>query len=272
MPKNPLVAPTDGALLTTFLSQFGLAASRDRWNLLRWVARTFACLPYENLTKVIKIQEEGSPERARREPKEVLGDHFRFGTGGTCFSLSATLLHLVRSLGWKAAPILADRKYGDDTHSAIIVWINERPHLLDPGYLIVDPIPLDIKEPRRIRTSFNELILIPQRGGEEISLHTVQQGNRTYRLTFKTQPVEPGDFLKVWDSSFKWDMMQYLVLTCIRGQEQHYLQGTRFQIRNHDNVVRREMKPEEMAEKMESGFGIDREVVARAMEIMKREI
>ena len=42
----------------------------------------------------------------------------------------------------RAEPILADRRYGDDTHSALVVWHEGKPHLLDPGYLIVRPLPL----------------------------------------------------------------------------------------------------------------------------------
>ena len=271
MPKNPLAPPTDAELLKSYLSHFSLREIGDGMDLLQRVAKAFACLPYENLTKVIRIAEEGSPERARREPKEVLQEHFSMRTGGTCFSLSAALLYLVRSLGWKAEPILADRKYGDNTHSAIIVWIDQRPHLLDPGYLIVDPLPLDLEEPQRIQTSFNELILSPQRRGAEITLHTVQQGNRTYRLTFKTQPVDAGDFLKVWDSSFDWDMMRYPILTQVQGKEQHYLQGNRIQIRSHEEVRRRDVLSEEMIQLIVADFGMDREIVAKAVQIFKKE-
>jgi len=87
-------------------------------------------------------REAGNPRQARRLPREVLDDHRDFGTGGTCFSLTAALLHLIRALGYDAEPILADRRYGQNTHCALLLWIDGRPHLLDPGYLILDPVPL----------------------------------------------------------------------------------------------------------------------------------
>lgn len=270
MPKNPLAPPTDNELLKSYLSHFSLRAIGNKRDLLHRLAKTFAFLPYENLTKAIRIADEGSPARARRDPKQVLQDHFSTKTGGTCFSLSATLIYLIRSLGWNAEPILANRKYGDNTHSAIIVWIDQRPHLLDPGYLIVDPLPLDLEEPQKIETSFNELILSPQRKGDEVVLHTVQQGKRTYRLTFKTQPVDAGDFLKVWDSSFGWDMMRYPVLTQVRGKEQYYLQENRIQIRNHKEVRHQKIETDEMVQQIVACFGVGREIVARAIDILKK--
>ncbi len=86
------------------------------------------------------------------------------GSGGTCFSLTATLLALVRSLGLRAEPILADRPYGERTHSGLIVWIDDRAHLVDPGYLLTEPIPLEADLLIEKPTSFNTVILTPGDG------------------------------------------------------------------------------------------------------------
>src|SRR5262249_17989982 len=125
---SPLAPPRDAELLRAFEQHFGLRPTREPMQLLRHVTAAFARLPYDNLTKIIRDAEEGSPVRARRPPSEVWADHERWGAGGTCFSLTATLLHLVRALGWRAEPILADRRYGANTHCALVVWNDERPH------------------------------------------------------------------------------------------------------------------------------------------------
>ena len=119
----------------------------------------------------------------------MLQDFRRWRSGGTCFSLTAALLHLVRSLGLPGEPILADRRYGVDTHCALLVWLDDRPHLLDPGYLIVEPVPLDATTNELVvPTRFNQLHLMPGEA-DRIELHTAEQGNRRYRLTYKTSPV-----------------------------------------------------------------------------------
>jgi arylamine N-acetyltransferase len=269
--ENPLTQPDDPRLLADFLAYFGLRSDVEPPQLLRGVATAFANLPYENLTKIIKSSDTSIVREARRLPNEVLSDHWAFGTGGTCFSLTATLLYLLRSLGWRAEPLLADRRYGENTHCALVVWLEDRPHLIDPGYLIVDPIPLELDDETRITTSFNELRLSPQRNADKLDLSTVGQGRQIYRLTFKTSPADVGEFLKAWDASFAWDMMRYPVLTRVRGHEQLYLQGERFQTRDRQDVRRVTIPSNALVGRIAAEFGIDARVAARALAALKRK-
>lgn len=271
METNPLAQPQDRGVLIAFLKHFRLSADRTPRELLRDAATAFTHLPYENLTKIIKEDQEQAAIRARRGPAEVLADHFGAGAGGTCFALTATLLHLVRSLGWEAEPLLADRRYGENTHCALLVSIDGRPHLLDPGYLILDPIPLDTRGQTRIVTEFNELVLTPQADGHRLDLATVAQGQRKHRLTFKTSPADPGEFLQAWDASFDWDMMRYPVLSRVRGGQQLYLQGGRVQARDHQAVRREEVASPQLAARIAEAFGIAPAIVVRALEILHRK-
>ena len=89
-------------------------------------------------------------------------------------------------------------------------------------------------------------------------------------MTFKTATVDAGEFLKAWDASFGWEMMRYPVLTRVRGQEQLYLQENKFQVRGVDALVRQELAPEEIYRRIHESFGIDPQIVARALTILKR--
>ncbi len=243
-------------------------SSLTRMRNLNELAAAFARLPYENLTKIIKREEFGASRDARRSPQEVLSDHVRYGTGGTCFSLTSALLHLVRTLGYQAEPILADRRYGQDTHCAILVRVENQPHLLDPGYLIVNPVPLP-ETRTTLHTGFNRLTLTPIAGGK-LELHTVENGRETYRLTYKLQAVESPEFGKVWDESFQWDMMRYPVLTRNDRGKQLYVRGNHFQIRTADRVLHREVSPDELINRIAAEFHIARSVVVRAVSILER--
>jgi arylamine N-acetyltransferase len=269
--ENPLAPPGDPQLLATFLDRFGLPAGQPVREQLRAVATAFAHLPYENLTKIIKEHETGSAAQAKRGPAEVLADHWAYGAGGTCFSLTAALLHLVRALGLPAEPLLADRRYGPNTHCALVVWLDGQPHLVDPGYLLVDPLPLWTDGETRVPTAFNTLVLTPQAGGDRLELATISQGRRTYRLTFKTSPADAGEFLRAWDASFDWDMMHYPVLTRVCGDRQLYWQGDRFQVRSAAEVQRHEVPGEVRTQRIAAEFGIDPQLVDRALAILKRQ-
>ena len=267
MAENPLAPPRDRQLLEFFCRHYGLRIGEERIRTLATLAKSFSRLPYENLTKIIRSSRNGKGPAARRLPAQVLADHRDLGTGGTCFSLTAALLHLVRSLGFKAHPILADRHYGSDTHSALLVWIRERPHLLDPGYLVVEPIPLDESREMEVETPFNRLVLSPENPGR-LRLFTLQQGGRSHRLTFKTSPADPGRYLKAWDESFSWEMMTHPLLSRVRAGKQIYLNGRRLQIRTHADVVRKELDPEELHRQIASAFGIAMPVVRTALAIL----
>jgi arylamine N-acetyltransferase len=279
MRDDPLRHPTpDSAVLAAFLDAGRIDAAGPATEVLGRVATAFARLPYENLTKILKHADAGSPAEARRGPAEVVADHLRLGTGGTCFALTAALLHLVRALGWRAEPVLADRRYGPDTHCALLVWLDGRPHLLDPGYLLVRPVPLPRAGEVRLPTAFNEVVLTARDGGRRVDLHTRQQGGTTYRLTYRADPADAAAFLRAWDASFAWDMMRYPVLTRVAAGRQIYLQENRLQVRGNvadsrseSTTLRREVDPEDLVAIIAREFGIDPAVAARALAVLRRK-
>ena len=252
-----------------FLEHFGISPGGSPRQTLGSVVTAFSGLPYENITKIIKRAEAGSAEKARRYPAEVILDHIEWGSGGTCFSLTSALAHLIRGLGWRAEYILADRRYGQNTHCALLVWIDDVPNILDPGFLIINPVPVFDNGEQEVTTAFNSLILVPEENQGRIALSTVRKGAKTYRLTYKTSPVDEREFLKAWDESFSWEMMRYPLLTRTTATRQLYLNGSRFQISDADSVVRREILTEELPAKIAAEFRIHPSLVARAVSILK---
>ena len=270
MIHDPLaMPPAMDEIAHRFLCHFGVTLNGPPAEQLQQVASAFATLPYENLTKIIRSETATQPEQARRLPAEVIGDHLRLGTGGTCFSLTASLLYLLRSLGWQAEPILADRRYGANTHCALLVWLWGTPHLIDPGYLITRPIPLFAVGENVVATEFNELILRrPDKDGP-IELHTRQGANVRYRLSFKPAPADGGAFLKAWDASFDWDMMRYPVLTRLVAGRQLYLQDNQLSVRSRSAVERGRIDADELFERIITDFGLAPDVARRALEILQ---
>jgi arylamine N-acetyltransferase len=272
MYMHPLQPPPPNApLLRQFLGANRIDASQPAVDQLSDVARAFARLPFENLTKIIKEAETGRAEDARRTPGEVLADHWALGAGGTCFALTSAMLYLVRALGFDAEPILADRRYGADTHSGLLVWLGGKPHLLDPGYLIVKPLPLPTEGEFRIPTPFNQLILHAKGNGTRVELHTLQEKQSTYRLTFKTTPVDASEFLRAWDVSFEADMMRYPVLSRVVGAQQIYLQKQHLLIRSGEKTQTAEVAPDCLIAEIAGQFQIAPALVAKALTLLERK-
>jgi arylamine N-acetyltransferase len=259
-----------GELLQQFLHKNGISTRQSPREGLHRVASAFAQLPYENLTKIIRAAQTANIDEARRLPQEVLQEHWSWGTGGTCFSLTWTLLQLVRALGWQAEPILADRRYGADTHCAIVVWIDGEKHLLDPGYLLVDALALPKSGAVRVQTAFNQVELQAEPSGTKVNLITIDQSKATERLTYKTDPVDTSQFLRAWDASFDWEMMTYPVLSWISAGRQLYLQKNHLLTRSAEVSKRIEVDPQQMVSEIAEQFGIAPSISEKALAFLKQ--
>jgi arylamine N-acetyltransferase len=256
-------------ILHEYLARLAIPSEVDPRQQLFQIATSFAKLPYENLSKILRGHQTDDVEEMRRLPSEVLNDHYRLGTGGTCFSLTWTLLQLIRAMGFEAEPILADRRYGPDTHCALVVWIDGVKHLLDPGYLLVDAIPFPKQSELIVPTSFHEVKLTPDQPGNRVQLQTIHQNQSTYRLTYKTNPVDTSQFLKAWDMSFQFEMMQHPVLSKIAEGKQLYLQKQSLTIRSKETTERIDIETDKMADTIHQVFGLDISVINESLRVLR---
>jgi len=258
----------DAGLLRRFFSRYGIRQHLPPEQLIEKVAEVFSGIPYENLTKIIKSEGLLNPESALRYPREVLNDHLTWGTGGTCFSLTAALIAVYGALGIEAYPLLADRHYGIDTHCGLAVLHRKKLLLIDPGYLFFVPTPLPTLTVQRISLGYTTIELSPVDGGNRIELITEVRGNRKLRLTYKRAITDPETFIRAWKSSFTWEMMTYPVLTRCRAGEHHYLQGGRVAVRNEEKTVRSRLSPSEEIDYIGTRMGIDKEIVLNAWKVI----
>ena len=70
-----------------FMNFYQLKNQSAGENFLVKILENFANLPYENISKIIKWN-ENFKENHLRLPEEVISEHVDFNFGGTCFSLT----------------------------------------------------------------------------------------------------------------------------------------------------------------------------------------
>ncbi len=231
------------------------------------IAQAVGHLPYENLGKVADRSERGSirlPTIA-----ETVDSHLANGSGGTCFALTDLLRALLVASGFDARPILADRTYGPATHCAVRVELQGRPLLVDPGYLIHEPLPLS--EMTVIReTPFHRLELVPT-APERRELSTIERttsidatARRTYRLTYRIDPVDDDQLRDAWLASYDWPMMTYPVIAAVDRSRQLFVRGDRWQERRDETTSRRRLDRAALIDRLVNELGMRREWVERA--------
>lgn len=226
---------------------------------------TLAQIPYENLTKVIKFHHEKDILKSLRTPEELLSDHRKEGTGGTCFSLTWFLWKHLEAQGLKVFPVLCDRSYGQNTHCAVILESGNEKYLLDPGYLSFKPVLLNEKGGAAIETVYNKIELLPEETGR-FRLNTVYNSETKYRFTLKTGPVTESEFLAAWKGSFLKEAMQYPVVTMLKGDAHLYFQKETLYVRRKGGSEKFRIDKKIMPEALEKTFGINPRITEQARE------
>jgi hypothetical protein len=256
-------------LLSQFLLHCGFSPHGSPSALLANTLSAFSRIPYENLSKIVR-HAECLGGRHKESPEELIGGFIERGSGGTCFPLTHTLVYFLRALQYEAYPILADRRYGQDTHCAVIFRSPfEQWQLLDPGYLIFSPctIPHAGSLHYELPLSSIELRLLEQ---SKLELHTTAldaSGNLRprYRLTYRLLPVDPTEFNRAWDRSFDWEMMTYPIVSAVRGESLIYLQKDSLLVRSRDTSTRVTLTNEQIIAEISYRLGVSKNVVSRAL-------
>ncbi|MDG5814216.1 hypothetical protein QA601_03935 [Chitinispirillales bacterium ANBcel5] len=270
---SPHLTIKDQNLLNRFLKRFSIDAEADKDHLISALSAAFSCIPYENLTKIIKSGSMVSPSSAMRYPDELISDYLKWGTGGTCFSLTAAIISVFNALGIEAHPVLANRHYGVDTHCGLVIVQSGTIKLLDPGYLLFVPTTVYHDKVSTVNTGTNTIELRPVSGGQKLELYTVYRGNRKLRLVYKIAPVDSFTFAKAWESSFAWEMMNYPVITSRVEGAQKYLQNKTLSLFSENGSKRISLSREEQMMCIAKEFAIDSQIINRAfLEIKKNGI
>jgi arylamine N-acetyltransferase len=263
--NDPLASGGEAAR-EIFTGHFGLSSGGTELDALRRVVASYSNLPYENLTKIIKKFTAVSPEERLRGPVEVVSGFVEHHTGGTCFSLTYCLGSMLSSAGFTCYPVMADMKR-PNIHCALVVEMNERRYLIDPGYLVGEPVQLT-NAPVRIETPFGVIELRP-RQGERYDLFTLDGGDRKWRYTAKTSAVSHREFMRHWQNSFALPMMNNLLLTRLTPQGHLYVKNHHLRMKGPQGKANENIRAN-FESRIESEFGISPGITAQAREHLER--
>lgn len=251
-----------------FLRLVGIVPLRPDLAYLTKLARAFGRLPYENFTKIIRSEEVEDPKERPRMPDLVLSEHVDLGAGGTCFSLTHFFRTVLEFAGFVAEPVMCDRSYGPNTHCAIIVPLGQERFLVDPGYLMDEPLAVP-REGESVQRGDVSTIRLRRLGlTSQLLLITERKGRVRIRYRLRDAPVGDDLFRELWIDSFGWAMMRHLTaskrigegLLFMRDGMLRLVNGTR---KSQDRIGNG------FSNEIERAFGIDGRIVSVAEDAVR---
>ncbi len=248
-----------------FNNLYQIGEQGDKLSLIRAILRGFSRIPYENLSKIIKLYRSGPNIRL---PTEVMEDHIASGLGGTCFSLTFLLQAVLERYGLPSYPVMAEMRAGRNVHCCLVVRVGERKYLLDPGYLLHTPLELDRTKSQTFDVGFSSVGLKFDPKGHYYDLYTLNQEGEKWRYRFHDLPTPPQDFLKYWRSSFRWKGMRGIYLTRFTEEGLYYLHNDFMRRTTPQGKKNYRLKGEDSV--VEEIFGIKRELLEEAKEVLRR--
>jgi arylamine N-acetyltransferase len=259
---------TGSVAAEAFFDHFGLDPGLEGDELLYRFAGEFASIPWENLTKFLMVREDG--EIRPRIPGTVILEHIATGSGGTCFSLTETAREILSASGVVTRPVMADMRHGPSIHCAALAEMpGGRLFLIDPGYLVPEPVPLVEDRETVVTCGAETMVYRPVQGTGAWDMFTSDGTGSTWRYRIRLDPVSPREFEKHWLASFHAPGMNSLHISRRSG-------GTRFYA--HNGNLRVTESGSRRNEKLDHGygsavsrlFGISGELAGRAWEELKR--
>ncbi len=232
---------------------------------------------YENLTKIIRYSQAGSADRARKLDDSYENDLDSWMGGGTCFSLTWHLYQELRRMGYAPRLLMGDKRTEKNVHCALRLPLDGEVFLLDPGYLIFDPLKIPEEIPFQKSQSFFPLVPNAVRLDLEngvLSLYTgSMRGPMKLRFEFDMRGVSPQEFQAHWSESFDREMMTYPVLNRLDREKgvQYYYQKGNLLVRDRNGSRLERIDPSERIERLHAIFGIERETLETAFGILRIE-
>ena len=208
---------------------------------LKKILEKFATIPYENISKIIKLSQTWNNKKKIRLPDVVIDEHSKFQLGGTCFSLTFFLETILLHHGYQCYPVMADMNAGKNIHCAIITILDQKKYLIDPGYLLNEPMAMNNQKPRVYRTASIGVELQFNGVTQKYELFTFNKDKMKWRYNFRDVPCPKEIFLKHWQASFTRSSMHGICLTKIQKDgmvyiHKNFMRETTFSSKKNFNI------------------------------------
>jgi arylamine N-acetyltransferase len=244
------------------------------WAKVLSLCEALSNVTYENLTKIIRYSEAGSRDKARLADDSYQNNVDHWMGGGTCFSMTWHLFQELKALGFSPRLLMGHKRKEKNIHCALFLSYEGREYLLDPGYLIFEPLEIPVASPFGSGVGFFPLVpncVRLERTDKSLSLFTGSaSAPLKLRFEFNMDGVDEKEFQFHWSESFEREMMTYPVLNRLDKEKgiQYYYQKSNLVLRDRNGSRIEPIADENKVSVLSSLFKLPPETVERALGIL----
>ena len=275
-------------------------------------------ITYENLTKIIRLEQTGSATGARKLDDSDQNDIDSWMGGGTCFSMTWHLYQALTDMGFKPRLVMGHKRKERNIHCALILpdpddsvvtpgqlfstnvtptsvpgsplsslvsslsslvsSLSSNSYLLDPGYLIFDPLPMPLPQPFGTGEAFFPLspncVRLVRPTLESMELWTGGAGApMKLRFEYPVEGVSVEEFKHHWNESFYREMMTYPVLNRLDREKgvQYYYQKGNLVVRNATGSKMTKIDPADRVQTLSDIFKLSPTIIEKALNILEKK-
>jgi arylamine N-acetyltransferase len=269
-PSAGLFDSSHSEAVELFHSHFSIDRARADLDQLRRIVRHYARIPYENISKIIKVAGDDDPEAKLRLPLEVMKDHAAHRLGGTCFSLTYFLEQILLASGYCCHKAMAHMQAGENIHCVMVVEVSRDRYLVDPGYLLWEPLLLSAENPQTCQTPRGLVELVYEAAGDVFHLFTLDARGRKWRYLFADRPVSDQRFREHWIASFSRPTMHHILLNQLTEKGQLYIRGNHLRLTSLFKETKGSIR-QDYHHQIQRCFGIDPGLVEEALSILRQQ-
>jgi len=241
-------------------------------------------ITYENLTKIIRLEQTGSATGARKLDDSDQNDIDSWMGGGTCFSMTWHMYQALTDMGFKPRLVMGHKRKERNIHCALILpdpdttLFAQPSYLLDPGYLIFDPLLMPLPQPFGTGEAFFPLspncVRLVRPTLESMELWTGGAGApMKLRFEYPVEGVSVDEFKHHWNESFYREMMTYPVLNRLDREKgiQYYYQKGNLVVRNATGSKMTKIDPADRVQTLSDIFKLSPDIIEQALTILEKK-
>lgn len=220
-------------------------------------------VPFESASKIVRNAEVSDPAERPRRPELFWAEHLESGAGGTCFARVAAFEALLTGLGFDVR-IALGRVQEDFDHAALLVTAGGEEWICDVGF----PLPALLRSAEEeIETPLGGVrVARGSRGWRVELLGGVPEGPR--ELEVFSEPVPRERFEQRWRETFRPESKFLTAVSLRREKQGRTVSFSQGEIRVDDLHSRTRIPlAAPRAAALEEQFGVDRELLERALTI-----